>query len=271
MKRKILAGVLALTFSIHTHGQSINKLQETGQQSLKTEAKETLVFQESYKAISTVMLLNVGLQEAGFLKGMQQVDPSEIPEIYDFEWKYTFILKTKEGEKRMNFLFKKDAPYFGLQISEDRKRYLVVDPERNINVFFTNLRDVKNISAVRILDAEPVVTKKGKNHGTFSFNKVGDKRIAGYESEGFQAENEDFVYTFYIAKETGTGIHDFHRYSEKLIPRNFDSNWLEKGMLMLMIAEGKKSVRDNITFTCIEIEKYSLQLRKNDNSSLAKN
>lgn len=271
MKRKILAGVLAFLLSIPSQGQFLKKLQETAEQPLKTEAKATLVFSESYNPISTELLLNDELQEAGFLGGMEQVEPSEIPDFYDFEWKYTFQMKTRNGERTMNLLFKKGAPYFGLQISEARKRYLVVDPARNINVLFIGLEDAKITSATRIFEPKPSGTKKGKKLGVFSFNKIGDKRIMGYDSEGFQAENNEFVYTFYIAKETGIGIHDFHRNSQKLIPKNFNPNWLEKGMLMQMISEGKKSVQDNITLTCIGIEKYSLQLRKKDNRSLAKN
>lgn len=271
MKRKILAGVLVIMFFIPMHGQFLKKLQEKAEQPLKTEAKATLVFQESNDAIPIDILMNDELQEAGFLKGMEQVEPSEIPEFYDFEWKYTFQLKTKRGERWMNLLFKKDASYFGLQISEDEKGYLVVDPERNINVLYIGMGDAKTTSATRILDIEPVVTKRIKNQGVFVFNKIGDKRIMGHESEGFQAENNQFVYTFYIAKETGLSIHDFHRNSQKLIPKNFNPNWLEKGMLMQMIAEGKKSIQDNITLTCIGIEKHRLQLRKKDNISLVKN
>lgn len=271
MKRKILTWVLAILLSIPTQGQFLKKLQETAEQPLKTEARATLVFHESYNAISTDLLMHDALQEFGFLIGMEQVEPSEILELYDFEWKIIFLLKTKEGERRMYFLFKKDAPYFGLQISEDRKRYLVVDPERNINVLFIGQGDTKITSAFRILNTEPTVSKRGENQGVLSFNKIGDKEIMGYESKGFQVENNQFVYTFYIAEETQLGIHDFHRNSQKLIPQNFNPNWLEKGMLMQMISEGKKSIRDNITLTCIGIEKYSLQLRKNDNMSLAKN
>ncbi|MFO7719533.1 MAG: hypothetical protein R6W85_03735 [Gillisia sp.] len=271
MKRKILTGVLAIMLSIPSQGQFLKKLQETAEQPLKTEAKAAMVFPEIYTSISTNLLINDAVQEAGFLGGMQPVASSEIPEYYDFDWKYTYQLKTKGGERWLNLLFKKDAPYFGLQISEDRNRYLVVDPERNINVLYIVLGDAKTTSAKRIFDTQPTVTKRDKKRGVFSFNKIGDKRIMGYESNGFQAENNEFVYTFYIAKETGSGMHDFHRNSQKLIPQNFNPNWLEKGMLMQMIAEGKKSIRDNITLTCIGIEKYSLQLRKNDNMSLAKN
>ncbi|MFO8146229.1 MAG: hypothetical protein R6U03_02450 [Gillisia sp.] len=271
MKRRILAGVLAIMLSIPTQGQFLKKLQETAEQPLKTEAKATLVFAEKHNTISTELLMNEDLQEAGFLKGMEEVEPSEIPEFYDFEWKYTFQLKTRKGERWMNLLFKKDASYFGLQISEYEKGYLVVDPERNINVLYIGIGDAKIASATRILDIEPVVTKRSKNQGIFSFNKIGDKRIMGYESKGFQVENNEFVYTYYIAKETRIGIHDFHQNSQKLIPKNFNPNWLEKGMLMQMIVEGKKSVQDNITLTCIGIEKYNLQLRKKDNMVLAKN
>jgi hypothetical protein len=271
MKRKIIAGVLAILFSIPTHGQFLKKLQEKAEQPLKTEAKATLVFQESYDLIPIDILMNDQLQESGFLQGTEKIEPSEIPEFYDFEWKFTFQLKTRNGERWMNFLFKKDASYFGLQISEAEKRYLVVDPKRNINVLFLELEDTNTIIATRIPDIKEKVVKRKEKQGLFRFNKIGNKSIIGYKSEGFQAENKEFVYTFYIAKETGPGNHDFHRNSQKLIPKNFNPNWLEKGMLMQMIAEGKKSVQDNITLTCIRIEKHRLQLRKKDNISLAKN
>ncbi|CAM4233009.1 hypothetical protein [Gillisia limnaea] len=271
MKRKILAGVLAIMFFMPTHGQFLKKLQEKAEQPLKTEAKATFVFSESHDAISLDVLMNDQLKESGLLRGMEQVNPSEIPEFYVFEWKYTFEIKTKDGERRMNLLFKKDAPYFGIQISEAEKRFLVMDPKKKINVLFTGLGDAKIASATKILESEHKVIDSGKKLGDFSFNKIGDKSIMGYESEGFQAENNEFVYTFYIAKETGIGIHDFHRNSQKLMPANFNPNWLEKGMLLQMISEGKKSVRDNITITCIGIEKYPLQLRKHENLSLVKN
>ena len=271
MKRKVLAGVLAIIIAIPTQGQFLKKLQENAEQPLQTEAIATLVFQENFDEISLDLLMNKQLQESGFLKGIEQMDLSEIPELYDFAWKYTYELKTRNGERRLNLLFKNDASYFGFQISEAKKRYLVVDPERNINVLFIGLGDAKIASATKILDTEHKVIDSGKKLGVFSFNKIGDKSIMGYESTGFQAENNEFVYTFYIAKESGIGIHDFHRNSQKLMPINFNPNWLEKGMLLQMISEGKKSVRDNITITCIGIEKYPLQLRKHKNMSLVKN
>lgn len=271
MKRRILAGILSIIIVIPTQGQFFKKPLENVEQAFQNEAITSLVFEESYDEISLISLMEEQLQESGFLKGMEQVDPSEIPESYDFEWRYIYEMKTKDGEKRLNLLFKNNASYFGLQISEAKKSYLVVDPERNINALFTDLGDAKKTSATRILESGKRVIKRKKKMGVFSFNKIGDKSIIGYESEGFQAENNEFVYSFYITKESDIGIHDFHRNSEKLMPKNFNPNWLEKGMLMQMISEGKKSIRDNITITCIGIEKYPLQLRKQENRSLAKN
>ena len=270
MKRKILAGVIAIMLSIPSQGQFLKKLQEKAEQPLKTEAKANSVFRESCEAIPIVLLVNDQIQESGFL-GIEPVKSSEIPEFYNFDWKYTLQIKTGEGERRITLLFKKDAAYFGLQIYESSQRYLVVDPERNLNILFPEPGDHGITSATRMLDREHTETKNEEREVIFNFNKIGDKSIMGYESVGFQAENNEFVYTFYISKETEIGMHNFHLNSKKLIPENFNPNWLEKGMLMQMIVEGKKTVRDNITLTCIGIEKNFLQLRKNENISLAKN
>ena len=270
MKRKILAGVIAIMLSIPSQGQFLKKLQENAEQPLKTEAKANSVFRESCKALPIFLLVNNQIQDPG-LSGMEPVQPSEIPEFYNFDWKYTLQIKTGDGERRVDLLFKKDASYFGLQIYESSQRYLVVDPKRNIYVLFPDQGEPGITSATRMPDTTHWMTKPDNKQGVFSFNKVGDKSIMGYKCKGLQAENNKFVYTFYISKETEIGTHDFHLNSQKIIPGNFNPNWLEKGMLMQMIAEGKKTVQDNVTLTCIGIEKHILQLRNNNNMSLAKN
>ena len=92
----------------------------------------------------------------------------------------------------------------------------------------------------------------------------------GYKCHGYQAENKDGVYTFYITSEPDISFMDMYNSDNAKLPANFDPKWIEdgNGLMMQMILEDKKNAKNNLIMTCIALEKQSVSLRKRDYKSL---
>lgn len=96
-------------FSLPMQGQFLKKLQEKVGHQFQSEAK-SMVSLGSKGAVSLDILMDQNLDVFEFQRALEMADPMEISELYDFEWKYTFDIKTKNGEGRMHVLFKRMPP-----------------------------------------------------------------------------------------------------------------------------------------------------------------
>jgi hypothetical protein len=66
---------------------------------------------------------------------------------------------------------------------------------------------------------------------------------------------------------------DIYRSDKTKLPAKFDPKWIEygKGLMMQMILEDKRNVKNNLVLTCVALEKQSVKLHKKEYKSLAGN
>jgi len=200
-----------------------------------------------------------------------QADLSEVPETYEFEWRYVMKMENKEGEMHLNYFLKKDAPYFGLKLPNSVEMFMVMDESRNLMVNYMNSKGTKMITASRISKSPLNETENENKRDKYTFKKINSKTIMGYNCRGFQAENKDGVYTFYITNEPDISFMDIYKSDKTKLPANFDPKWIEdgKGLMMQMILKDKKKAKNNLIMTCVALEKQSVILHKSDYKSLA--
>ncbi len=202
--------------------------------------------------------------------GIQQVNTSEIPQVYDFEWSYVMKMETRQGEMILNYFLKKDAPYFGIKLPEN-DMYMVMDPSRNLNVMYMRSGGNNMVMATKMPKTLPdEIAADNAKEDEYSFKKIQNKTILGYDCEGYQGENRDMVFTFYVTTEPDISFGEIYKSDQTKLPKGFDPKWIKdgKGIMMQMIMEGKKNDRENATMTCIALEKKNFSLNKADYNSL---
>ncbi|HSI70909.1 MAG TPA: DUF4412 domain-containing protein [Gillisia sp.] len=271
MKNLILATVLIAFAAMPLQAQFLKKLK----QNVENRVEQVVINKTADKAAaetdkSMENLMNLDFKNSGFAMGFEQVDPAEIPDSYDFEWNYVMSFTTAQGDMEMEYFLKKDAPYFGVYVPQNDS-YMVMDHSKNMNVMYLNSGESKMLMATRI--PEPTsgdLAKQEDYNEDFNFKKIGDKKILGYNCTGFQGENKDTVFTFYITTEADISFNDIYKSNNSQLPKGFDPEWIKdgKGLMMQMIMEGKKNAKENVTMTCTKLEKKPFSIQKSDYKSM---
>jgi len=274
MKKLILTGVLMVFFLIPAQAQVLRNLKKKVEQRVEQKGYDKTA-SETDKSIGRGMQSQYN--NSGFPMGTAQADLSEVPETYEFEWQYVMKMENEDGEMHLNYFLKKDAPYFGFKFPNSEEMFMVMDESRNLIVNYMSSNGTKMIIASRIsksaLNETKDETKDENERDEYTFKKIDSKTIMGYKCRGFQAENKDGVYTFYITSEPDISFMDIYKSDKTKLPANFDSKWIEdgKGLMMQMILEDKKNAKKNLIMTCVALEKQSVILHKSDYKSLSGN
>lgn len=274
MKKLILSGVLMIFFLIPSQAQLFKNLKKKIENRVERTVTDKIADKaaaEAGKAVDKAM--DPRENKSGFLMGASQADLSEVPEKYEFEWIYGLQMKNEKGETTINYFLKKDASYFGFKLPNSEEMFMVMDVSRDLMMMYMNSKGTKMITATKIPPSSFDEMETENERDKYSFKKVGSKTIMGYDCNGFQAENEDGVYTFYITIEPDITFMDIYKSDKTRLPANFDPNWIEegKGLMMQMILEDKKNAKNNLDMTCVTLEKQSVILQKSNYKSLAGN
>ena len=196
----------------------------------------------------------------------------DIPDSYTFDWNYDIKIETKEGETIINYLLKNDAPYYGMRISPSENLFMVVDQKLQLMTMFMDNDGKKMMNATQYKNnvannASNKIYEKEK----YKFKKVGNKNILGYNCKGYQVENEDRVITFYITTDPDITFQGIYQSDKTHLPKNFNPEWISnnEGILMSLCMEGMKNAKNNMTLTCIKLNKEPFSLSKKDYIKLA--
>lgn len=179
---------------------------------------------------------------------------AKIPKSYNFDWKYSVSMNTEKMNMDVTYRLKENANYMGMGGGRMGNIFLVMDFENDMTVMYMNgmVRSTK-------------IPKEnaGKNpYSDIAYEKIGSKTILGYECEGYRAETEDYVFTFYITDDVGVGFGSLYK-NQKYLPEGFDSDWLnEDSLMMSMQMTDKKDPDKNMSMTCTGIEKDDFTISK---------
>ena len=272
MKKLVLTLILTALLAIPAQAQFLKKLQQKVSQQVENTVTNKVAdkaAQEAGKSVDNMLDFSIG---DGFASGYEPIDYAEIPEVYEFDWSYVVKMETGQGDMTINYLLKKDAPYFGFKLPENDIQ-MVMDPSRNMNVMYMNSEGNKMVMATKIPEITSEEMSSDLEEDEFNFKKVGNKTIMGYDCTGYQGENAEMVLTFYVTTEPDVNFGDFYKSDKTNLPKGFDPKWIEdgNGIMMQMIMEGKKNSKNNTTMTCIALERKTSTINKIDYKSIAGN
>lgn len=274
MKKVVLTGVLMAFCALPLQAQILKKLQKKIEQKVENTVTDKVADKaadEAGKSVDKMLDFPTGNGENPM--GYEPVDHADIPEVYEFDWSYVMKIKTREGDMTMNYFLKKDASYFGFKLP-DNDMHMVMDPSKNLNVMFMKSDGNNMVMATKIPEIPPGEMHEDKaTEDEYSFKKIGNKTIMGYDCSGYQGEDDEMIFTFYVTTEPDVGFGNFYKSDNANLPKGFDPKWMEdgNGIMMQMNMEGKKNSKDNVTMTCIALERKPYTIKKSDYNSMAGN
>jgi hypothetical protein len=272
MKNLIYLGlaIFLMAGTSTTEAQILKKLKKKITEKVEDAAVDNVsdkAAEETDKSLDN--LWSKQLKNNQFSMGMDMVDPSEIPESYDFDWVYTLEMNTAEGEMDMIYHIKENAPYVGMKIPQAEDMFTVLDNSKDMTVLYMNSEGNKMVMATRFEVSEEEM-EINDPYEKMEFEEIGTKNILGYNCQGYRAEDQENIYTFYVTDEAGVSFRDIYQENQKNVPKGLDADWLidGTGLLMEMDMQDKTNPEKDITMTCTGIEKKSFTINTSEYQSM---
>jgi hypothetical protein len=235
---------------------------------MKTEEK---VAQKTGQAIDKAFSMDFSKMFSN-RSGNSKASSADLPESYDFEWKYSMQMQTKEGEFNMDYYLKPDAKYFGVkpEIKQSKNQgnmFMVMDIERKINTVFMDMESSKMASPMAIPDEMAKEGEIENQNNEYTFKEIDSKEILGYKCLGFKMENNEAVMVFYATMDAPVSFSQVYGFDKKNVPRGFDPKWLDKvgnGLVMEMNYTDKKKEKNSARMTCVALNEEIFSIHKDD-------
>src|SRR5690606_23269803 len=124
---------------------------------------------------------------------LSQNGSKELRNAYDFDYIYKLKMTNKKDNIQFDYYLKKDAGYFGFDISEitkgqeGMKMFTVMDNDSGTTGIFMEMMGKKVVqkSKIKLSDFD-----SDTNDSDFTFTQIGSKTILGYNCDGFIMENK---------------------------------------------------------------------------------
>ncbi|WP_117885566.1 hypothetical protein [Aureibaculum luteum] len=250
---------MLLCYSQHTNAQFFKKLKKRAEEA----AKEAVLRKSEEKAATETEKGMDKLFNFDFSK--KSMDPSILPESYDFEWKYKLQMKSKSNQGEMDIVYnlKSGANYFGFKPVFKEKKFtdsivMVMDEDLKTMTIFRNSNDIKTgyIISTPVETAEDVAQEE-ELMKEMNYKELDTKEILGYTCQGFQIENKEIKMIMYVTFDAPVSFNQIYNgANKKALPEGFDPKWLkgaDNSLMMEMTFINKKKKKFNTTMTCVEL------------------
>ena len=276
LKVLVFIAIFGLMTPAGLQAQFLKKLQksvERGVERAVLKKTEQKVSEKTEDAIDKVFEAKIG----GMMKGNmgEAVDPSLIPDRYDFEWKYTLQMVTDNGNFSIDYYFEPDARYFGMKPDMKEKRakgdmVMVSDMDRNIMTVFMDMGNEKMAMPSSMeIDMNDLADEADSGAQDYTIKELGTKTILGYKCQGFKLENSDMEMIIYAAPDAPVSFNQIYGYGGDVskAPKGFNPKWLKKmenSLVMEIEYKSKTENRYQGTMRCVALEKQPFTIYKKD-------
>lgn len=227
---------------------------------------------------NTAELPNIGFGEQnGRFPGGMMGSVENLPATYEFEWAYTLEMEGKQFKSKnegisITYYFKEAAPYWGAvyETGAQQGMTMVYNGPSDQMLMFMDQNGSKMVMTTKM---PKIDINDNEEVEEYTMKKIGSKNILGYDCDGFEMENSDYVFTMYLTFDTTVSFSDIYGKSQH-VPQGFDPNWLKKGdqegLMMEMEMVDKAKPKNNMTMRCTNLEKTSFAINTGDYKSFGK-
>jgi len=252
--KPLLTSLIFLLISTTGQAQFFEKLLNKAEKKIESEAEKRAERRVNNKIDKTFD----GAEDTIDGKNKSSKKDINIPNTYDFNWKYTLQMTTKEGDVKINYLLKQDASYFGMimdlgEKTPTRNSVTIMDMDRNAFITIMDVNGQKMVRTTKI----PNLNTQDKNTKEFELIKTDTKVILGYNCQGFKTQMDDGVMHFYVAKNAPVSFNRAFGNTQNM-PKGFNEKIrkeFENGIMLEAEFIHDKKKKKNFKTICIALEK----------------
>lgn len=256
MKKMWVVGILMLLVSFNSMQAQILK------NALDKFSKKNQTAQNNADA------QNVNMESAILGYGKNKVDPSVVPNSYDFSWKYIMEITANES-KPMNaeYYLEPNKLYVAMNISQGKGQnmLMIMDSGNNITVTCFGDGKEKMATASKMPDYKDLA-KKESEKSKYTIKTLPNKTFLGYNCKGVQMTNDQYDIICYYTSEAKVSFGDmFKNQKNWKVPEELASYFKpdERILLMDMTMKDMKSGKVT-TMKCKSLEKSAYTFNKAD-------
>lgn len=262
MKAKIslITATLFMLVSHNTEAQFLKKLK----QKVEDQVEQTVINKTAEKAANQASKSMDKVFDPNFGGGKKgkKVTPTNLPESFDFDYKYQLKLTTNQGAMNMDYMLKKGASYLGMSMDAGPEMFMVMDGGENINYMFINSGGNKICTATSLDVADDMVDELNTLEN-YTITTLPNKTFLGFDCEGMQMENDEYVFIMYYTNEAEVSFNDVFKSDPDRIPPALKSHF-EKNQNALMLYmdmkdkknKGKKNTSGTMECTLLEATSF---------------
>ena len=206
---------------------------------------------------------------------LAQKNAKDLKDNYDFDYIYKLKMTNNKDDIQFDYYLKKDAGYFGFALplmtkeQEGMNMFTVMDNDRAVTAMFMEMMGKKVVqkSTIKVSDFD-----SDNDTSDYTIKEIGSKTILGYKCQGFMMENKENEITIYMTDEAPISFNKIWDTGKNKMPKGFNPAWMKKysenGLMMEMHYVDKKKSKNNMTMTCIELEKTEFSIQASDYGSM---
>ncbi|WP_418636256.1 DUF4412 domain-containing protein [Winogradskyella sp.] len=258
----VIVSIVFCLFSISTsQAQFLNKLKKRVEQKVENAVIEKAADRSSEKATKS---MDKAFDTNPFGGSKEKAEASLVADSYDFTWKYSLKMTTKEGEMVFDYYLKPDASYFGFTTAVMESMFTVMDNENKVTVMFME-SEGNNIGMVNQMP-ELDIDEANNESDQFKFEVLPEKTVNGFNCKGVKATNAEYEMVMYFTNETEVSFDDIFKNKTTKIPTQlkdyFDPN--EKTLMISMDMQNLKKKKESATMECIGLEDVKRNIEKSN-------
>ncbi|WP_111309954.1 DUF4412 domain-containing protein [Confluentibacter sediminis] len=260
---KILMSLVVCFALIQTvEAQFLKKLQKRVEQ----KVENTIVEKTANKAAEkTSKSMDKAFNMNPFGGGKEKADPNLIASSYDFSWKYSLKMTSKEGDMVFDYYLKPGAAYFGFTSATMENMFTVMDNKNKVTTIFMQTQG-NNMAMVNKMPDDLDLEEAKDTSASFNFTQLPDKTINGYHCKGVKATNDEYEMVMYFTNEAEVSFDDIYKNQQTKIPVQLKDYFDPKDKILMisMDMKGLKNKKLDAKMECVGLEKISKDIKKSD-------
>jgi hypothetical protein len=266
MKTNYLFAAITVFFLIFqsAEAQFLKKLQKRVEQKVENAVIEKAANKAAEKATKSMdKAFDINPFSGG--AGKEKADPSLVASSYDFTWKYSLKMSTKDGEILFDYYLKPDASYFGFTTPAMENMFNVMDTDKKIIAMFMK-SEGNNIGMVTQMPDDLDLEEANDESAKFKFETLPDKTVNGYHCKGVKATSDEYEMVMYFTNEAEVSFDDIFKNSKTKIPVQLKDyfNPDDKVLMISMDMKDLKNEKKSAKMECVGLEEVQKSIKKSD-------
>jgi hypothetical protein len=262
---KLITG-LVIFFSVSTaYGQFLNELKRQTKERVEMVAIQKTADKAGDATANTMdKLFNPNFE--GLMKGGgKKVDRAELPDGYEFTYKYSLQMSTKDGSFVFDYYLNPGSGYMGVKMNVGADMFIVMDQDRQVNINYINSGGNSIATASSAIDLDEENIDAYQDLQDYVITDLPNKEFLGYDCIGKQMENEEWKFIMYFATDMEVSFADVFKQDNSKLPPAMQSysEQFENSLMMFMDMEdkkGKKKKNISGTMECVGIEQVNFSI-----------